>query len=196
MSLAGPAYTRKIIYSIRRLPYLKELYRSLNCRNLQLCHFSHSNWNHIPFHNKASYSPAITATRGMTHSADDGCIHRKINSQVFKDIFVPELVTLREIFKRNNMEIRIAGGAVRDILLNIPPHDIDFATTAHPERMIEVFTKEGIRMLEYGSRAIGHGTVSVRINDTVSIAYNSTDNTALLCFIDIYVHYGHIVPVC
>ncbi|XP_067941756.1 CCA tRNA nucleotidyltransferase 1, mitochondrial-like isoform X2 [Watersipora subatra] len=110
---------------------------------------------------------------------EQGCSQRLIDSQAFKDIFVPELKTLREICDRNNMEIRIAGGAVRDILLGIVPHDIDFATTTHPERMVEIFTKEGVRMIEYGARAIGHGTVSVRINDSVNYEITTTRSDVL-----------------
>lgn len=103
----------------------------------------------------------------MSSVQDANYSHSKINSTIFKSIFTPEVKALQEICERHQMEIRIAGGAVRDILLGIVPHDIDFATTSHPEQMVEIFTKEGVRLIEYGARAIGHGTVSVRINDKV-----------------------------
>lgn len=104
----------------------------------------------------------------MSTRMESECRQRRVTSDIFKQIFTPELLTLQKLCERNDVDVRIAGGAVRDILLDIVPHDIDFATTAHPKRMVQVFTMEEIRMLEYGERAIEHGTVTVRINDTVS----------------------------
>lgn len=51
----------------------------------------------------------------------------------------------------------------RDLLMNIKPADIDFATTATPKEMIEMFTKENIRMINANGEK--HGTVTPRIND-------------------------------
>ncbi len=36
---------------------------------------------------------------------------------------------------------RIAGGAVRDLLMGKSPADVDFATTATPDQMKDMFTK-------------------------------------------------------
>lgn len=105
----------------------------------------------------------ISGSRSSSHTPTMNVSQR----QAFKDLFTPELEALREICKRNGMDIRMAGGAVRDILQNIVPHDIDFASTTEPAEMNRIFTKEGIRLIEYGSRALEHGTVTVRINDKV-----------------------------
>lgn len=43
------------------------------------------------------------------------------------------------------------------------PHDLDFATTATPDQMKEMFEKEGIRMLN--TKGEKHGTITPRIND-------------------------------
>lgn len=43
------------------------------------------------------------------------------------------------------------------------PTDIDFATSATPRQMIEMFTAENIRMLNVNGEK--HGTVTARIND-------------------------------
>lgn len=51
------------------------------------------------------------------------------------------------IFRKYDYELRIAGGAVRDLLLNKIPADVDFATTATPTEMTQLFEKESIRML-------------------------------------------------
>lgn len=50
----------------------------------------------------------------------------------------PEVKILSSIFNNANYEIRIAGGAVRDLMTGQYPHDIDFATTATPEQMIDI----------------------------------------------------------
>ena len=43
-------------------------------------------------------------------------------------IVTPAIKYLDKVFKDNNFEIRIVGGAVRDIALNKAPKDIDFAS--------------------------------------------------------------------
>ena len=48
----------------------------------------------------------------------------------------PEVKILTEVFSSAGHELRIAGGAVRDLLTGITPHDVDFATTATPKQMI------------------------------------------------------------
>lgn len=50
----------------------------------------------------------------------------------------PEVQLLSSIFSSAGFELRIAGGAVRDLLTGVTPHDIDFATTASPEEMIQI----------------------------------------------------------
>uniref|UniRef100_A0A182QZM7 Poly A polymerase head domain-containing protein n=1 Tax=Anopheles farauti TaxID=69004 RepID=A0A182QZM7_9DIPT len=87
----------------------------------------------------------------------------KIDSPEFHSIFTQELNDLIALFKRYNYEIRIAGGAVRDILMNINPKDVDIATTATPTEMKEIFTKENIRMVNMNGEK--HGTITPRIND-------------------------------
>lgn len=87
----------------------------------------------------------------------------KLNSADFDALFTPELKEVRDIFKKHNFELRIAGGAVRDLLMGKKPTDIDFATTATPKEMQHMFETEEIRMLnKKGER---HGTVTCRIND-------------------------------
>jgi hypothetical protein len=40
----------------------------------------------------------------------------KLNNELFQSLFTDELRRLHEIFIKNDYEIRIAGGAVRDLL--------------------------------------------------------------------------------
>lgn len=87
----------------------------------------------------------------------------KLDTPEFHSILTTEVNALSDIFKKYNYEIRVAGGAVRDILMGKTPTDLDFATTATPQEMKEMFTKENIRMVN--SNGEKHGTITPRIND-------------------------------
>lgn len=87
----------------------------------------------------------------------------KLDTAEFRSLLTPELLTLSELFTKHGHEIRIAGGAVRDLLGGKVPHDIDFATTATPDQMKEMFTKEGVRMIN--AKGEEHGTITARILD-------------------------------
>ncbi|XP_005110733.1 CCA tRNA nucleotidyltransferase 1, mitochondrial [Aplysia californica] len=87
----------------------------------------------------------------------------KLDTPEFHSLFTPELHALSALFTKYGHELRIAGGAVRDLLAGKVPDDIDFATTATPAQMKEMFTKEDIRMINSNGEA--HGTITARIND-------------------------------
>ncbi|KAM5148412.1 CCA tRNA nucleotidyltransferase 1, mitochondrial [Mantella aurantiaca] len=87
----------------------------------------------------------------------------RLQSPEFQALFTEGLQTLTGLFSKEKHELRIAGGAVRDLLLGKQPHDIDFATTATPEQMKDLFLKAGIRMIN--NKGEKHGTVTARIND-------------------------------
>jgi poly(A) polymerase len=56
------------------------------------------------------------------------------------------------------IEARFVGGAVRDALLGLPVGDIDLATPAPPEDVMELLRKEGIKVVPTG---LAHGTITV-----------------------------------
>ncbi|XP_023934768.1 CCA tRNA nucleotidyltransferase 1, mitochondrial isoform X2 [Bicyclus anynana] len=87
----------------------------------------------------------------------------KLDTPEFKNIFSPEVLDLKKLFDKYNYEIRIAGGAVRDLLLRQQAKDLDFATVATPEQMKEMFTAENVRMINMSGEK--HGTITPRIND-------------------------------
>ena len=89
----------------------------------------------------------------------------KINNPGFESLFTQELKDLAAVFKRHGYELRMAGGAVRDLLTGKTPSDLDFATTATPADMKRMFDQEGIRMIN--RRGEEHGTITCRINDKV-----------------------------
>lgn len=90
----------------------------------------------------------------------------KLESPEFQSIFTDELKTLSELFKKYNYEIRIAGGAVRDLLMGMQPKDLDFATTATPTEMKKMFETESVRMINANGEK--HGTITPRINDKMN----------------------------
>ena len=59
---------------------------------------------------------------------------------------------------RGGEEARVVGGAVRNALLDLPPGDIDVATTALPEEVIRRVEAAGFRPVPTG---IDHGTITV-----------------------------------
>jgi tRNA nucleotidyltransferase (CCA-adding enzyme) len=87
--------------------------------------------------------------------------NEEIDSTAFNEIITPALERLDKAFKKDNFEIRIVGGAVRDIALGKTPKDIDLATDATPDEMIELFDKNNIRHKPTG---LEHGTVTAIID--------------------------------
>jgi tRNA nucleotidyltransferase (CCA-adding enzyme) len=90
----------------------------------------------------------------------------KLSSAAFDSIKNEDLKSVFRLFKDYSYEIKIAGGAVRDLLMDKIPDDIDLATTATPDQMKEMFTRENVRMLNTNGEK--HGTITVRINDRVN----------------------------
>lgn len=111
-------------------------------------------------------------------------------------ILTPQVKYLADVFDRyksNNEkhEIRVAGGAVRDLLQGSVPHDIDFATTATPTEMhlileaaIDHETSNTNSICSPGNESAGsselksrlrilqlkgeeHGTLTLRVDDLV-----------------------------
>lgn len=57
--------------------------------------------------------------------------------------------------------VRFVGGCLRDAVLGRPIKDIDFATDAPPERVMDMLRKAGLKAIPTG---IGHGTVTAVSN--------------------------------
>lgn len=73
-----------------------------------------------------------------------------------------KLDKLSQLFSKNNYELYMVGGAVRDILTNKAPHDYDFATNATPDQMLKIAEESNIEVIPTG---IKYGTVTFRIDD-------------------------------
>jgi len=86
----------------------------------------------------------------------------KLENSQYGFIFSPQLTTVLQVFDKYKYEIRLCGGAVRDILLGKTPTDLDFATTATPDEMVEMMAKENIRIVNKGG--LKHGTVTSHVD--------------------------------
>lgn len=80
---------------------------------------------------------------------------------------------LASVLGRDN--VRIAGGAVRDLLLGIQPKDFDLATPLLPVDVMDLLRGAGFTVLETG---LQHGTVTAMVNsEPVEITTLRVDET-------------------
>ncbi|XP_065168476.1 CCA tRNA nucleotidyltransferase 1, mitochondrial [Atheta coriaria] len=119
--------------------------------------------NRIVSYSTSIFQQNLLKFRKMAPKHRENPIIKKLDSSEFKSIFTDELLKLSTIFDKYGYEIRIAGGAVRDLLSGKTPKDLDFATTATPDQMKTMFTEENIRMIN--AKGEKHGTITPRIND-------------------------------
>nr|XP_045624573.1 CCA tRNA nucleotidyltransferase 1, mitochondrial-like [Procambarus clarkii] len=108
-----------------------------------------------------SYHPS--GPRRIQHAPSRNLQTMKIEESQMNAILRPGVKKLANMFSDYGYELRIAGGAVRDLLVGIVPHDLDFATTATPEQMKSMFETEGVRMINATGEK--HGTVTVRLEE-------------------------------
>ncbi len=70
----------------------------------------------------------------------------------------PETKAVFVALSRDGAETRAVGGAVRNALLGLPVTEIDLATTAPPDQVLELAAKAGLKAVPTG---IDHGTITV-----------------------------------
>lgn len=87
----------------------------------------------------------------------------QLKTSEFQSLFTDGLNGIAEIFEKHQHELRIAGGAVRDLLSGKRPEDVDFATTATPDEMKHMFQTAGIRMIN--NKGEKHGTITARLHN-------------------------------
>ena len=80
---------------------------------------------------------------------------------MFDKYFTDELKTLRAAFQSRGFDIRLVGGAVRDIVSGVEPKDMDFCTDANPDEQLEIYRAFDYRYAETG---LQHGTITVVID--------------------------------
>lgn len=76
-----------------------------------------------------------------------------------------ELRLLAQLFEEHGHQVRVAGGAVRDLLSGKVPEDVDLATTATPKEMVgEISAGRPSSSIRVASTAgEKHGTVLFRV---------------------------------
>ena len=82
----------------------------------------------------------------------------------YSEFIILEILELEDVLRnvRSATEIRLVGGAVRDILLGVEPKDYDLATNMHPNDVKLHFEREGYTVIPTG---LQHGTVTVMIGN-------------------------------
>ena len=65
---------------------------------------------------------------------------------------------------KNNAEIRIVGGAIRNILLKEPVNDIDLSINILPDKATNIFKDAGLKVIPTG---IDFGTITVKVNESL-----------------------------
>lgn len=75
----------------------------------------------------------------------------------FEHLLTPAVRALDRAAREAGYEVRIVGGAVRDLVMGKNPKDIDMATDAEPETMMKILDAAGIRHEPTG---LQHGTIT------------------------------------
>ena len=102
---------------------------------------------------------------------------RKIDSPEFKKLLTPALLKLGKLYAKNGKDLRIVGGAVRDLVLKKEPKDIDLASDATPQESLEMLQQAGIKVIETG---IQHGTITAVVGGEdfeITTLRNDTEHT-------------------
>ena len=81
----------------------------------------------------------------------------KMDSHEFEALLTPGLLKVAEVYDKHGKDLRIVGGAVRDLILGKQPKDIDLASDATPEESLKMLKKAKIKTIETG---IEHGTIT------------------------------------
>lgn len=76
----------------------------------------------------------------------------------FAHLMTPAVTHLGQVFSDAGFDLRIVGGAVRDLVQGIDPKDIDMSTDATPDQMMALFKANKIRFEPTG---LQHGTLTV-----------------------------------
>lgn len=122
-----------------------------------------------------NHSTGPTSATGQGHHsvsldvfASTGLNRHKIEDMAYNNfcrLLTPELQLLADIFKSQNHELRIVGGAVRDILLGLKPNDVDLSTDASLQEIKALLENEDMIRIVKKGQSEKHGTVMVKVNE-------------------------------
>lgn len=97
-----------------------------------------------------------------------------LNERIKVKMNIPyDILIFYDLFKKHNFKLYIVGGAVRDFLMNIKPHDFDMVTDASPIEVIDILKdyRTGIQGSHFGvvrvytdTEPLGYEIASYRID--------------------------------
>lgn len=74
---------------------------------------------------------------------------------------IQDIQKLGDLFHREGYELRLVGGVVRDLIQGKKPKDVDLASNATPDEMVELAEKYKLKTIPTG---LQHGTLTFVIN--------------------------------
>ncbi len=81
-----------------------------------------------------------------------------MKGEAYRMNYPENVIKIMEIMNKHGYRAYAVGGCVRDAIMGREPSDWDMTTDSSPEKMIEIFTLEGVRTIPTGLK---HGTVTV-----------------------------------
>ena len=79
-------------------------------------------------------------------------------------LFIPkEIQFIIDTLVKNGFEAYLVGGCVRDMLMDIPPHDYDITTSAPPETIISLFKKTVPTGIKHGTVTVINGGIAAEV---------------------------------
>jgi len=97
------------------------------------------------------------------------------NLKEFVNKLSPNLKALMQKFEDLGFEIRIVGGAVRDLMMGEVPRDIDLATNAQPTEIMFIVNEEFKDIHAMTAWGIRHGTVVIAFSELEQYEVTSLD---------------------
>ena len=79
-------------------------------------------------------------------------------------LFIPhEIQFIIDTLNKNGFEAYLVGGCVRDMLMDIPPHDYDITTSAPPEAILTLFEKTVPTGIKHGTVTVINGGIAAEV---------------------------------
>lgn len=79
-------------------------------------------------------------------------------------LYIPkEIQFIIDTLVKNGFEAYLVGGCVRDMLMDIPPHDYDITTSAPPEAILTLFEKTVPTGIKHGTVTVINGGIAAEV---------------------------------
>ena len=75
----------------------------------------------------------------------------------------PEIQFIIDTLNKNGFEAYLVGGCVRDMLMDIPPHDYDITTSSPPEAILTLFEKTVPTGIKHGTVTVINGGIAAEV---------------------------------